>query len=142
MPVSECFKSEMPDVPVHDFGPWADERALSGMETLEKRYSCSKGGCNYTTNRLANLNRHRRRHEETKSKESDGEWLFNVTIIINDISVIHVTANRCAGGLKKIWTYGRAPQRHRHFVGFFHVPVQAQTRDQAFYTVIQTHRPY
>ena len=26
-------------------------------------------------------------------------WLFNVTI--NDISVIHVTAHRCAGGLKK-----------------------------------------
>ena len=26
-------------------------------------------------------------------------WLFNVTI--NDISVIHVTANRYAGGLKK-----------------------------------------
>ena len=27
------------------------------------------------------------------------EWLINVTI--NDISVIHVTAHRCAGGLKK-----------------------------------------
>ena len=27
------------------------------------------------------------------------EWLFNVTI--NDISVIYVTAHRCAGGLKK-----------------------------------------
>ena len=26
-------------------------------------------------------------------------WLFNVTI--NDISVIYVTAHRCAGGLKK-----------------------------------------
>ena len=27
------------------------------------------------------------------------KWLFNVTI--NDISVIYVTAHRCAGGLKK-----------------------------------------
>ena len=26
--------------------------------------------------------------------------------------------------------------RHRHFVGFFNVPVQAPTRDQPFYTVI------
>ena len=35
-------------------------------------------------------------------------WLFNVTI--NDISVIYVTAHRCAGGLEKnFWTYGRAP---------------------------------
>ena len=33
--------------------------------------------------------------------QSEGEvnWLFNV--IINDISVIYVTAHRCAGGLKK-----------------------------------------
>ena len=27
-------------------------------------------------------------------------WLFNVTI--NDISVIYVTAHRCAGGMKKL----------------------------------------
>ena len=67
------------------------------------------------------------------------EVLFNVTI--NDISVIYVTAHRCAGGLKKSWTYGRAPKRHRHFVGFFNEPVQAPTRDQPFYTVIRTHRP-
>ena len=31
--------------------------------------------------------------------------------------------------------------RHRHFVGFFNVPVLAPTRDQPFYTVIPTHRP-
>ena len=30
--------------------------------------------------------------------------------------------------------------RHRHFVGFFNVPVLAPTRDQPFYTVIPTHR--
>ena len=28
--------------------------------------------------------------------------------------------------------------RHRHFVGFFNVPVLAPTRDQPFYTVIPT----
>ena len=66
--------------------------------------------------------------------------LFNVTI--NNTSVIHVTAHRCAGGLKKKWLDLRLGfQRHRHFVGFFNVPVQAPTRDQPFYTVIQTHRP-
>ena len=31
--------------------------------------------------------------------------------------------------------------RHRHFVGFFNMPVQAPTRDHPFYTVIPTHRP-
>ena len=65
-------------------------------------------------------------------------WLFNVTI--NDISVIYVTAHRCAGGLKKL-DLRSGSQRHRHFVGFFNVPVLAPTRDQPFYTVIPTHRP-
>ena len=60
-------------------------------------------------------------------------WLFNVTI--NDISVIYVTAHRCAGGLKKL-DLRSGSQRHRHFVGFFNVPVLAPTRDQPFYTVI------
>ena len=44
-------------------------------------------------------------------------WLFNVTI--NDISVIYVTAHRCAGGLKKKLDLRSGSQRHRHFVGFF-----------------------
>ena len=66
-------------------------------------------------------------------------WLFNVTI--NDISVIYVTAHRCAGGLKKKLYLRSGSQRHRHFVGFFNVPVLAPTRDQPFYTVIPTHRP-
>ena len=66
-------------------------------------------------------------------------WLFNVTI--NDISVINVTAHRCAGGLKKKFDLRSGSQRHRHFVGFFNVPVLAPTRDQPFYTVIPTHRP-
>ena len=58
-------------------------------------------------------------------------WLFNVTI--NDISVIHVTAHRCTGGLKKKkFDLRSGSQRHRHFEGFFNVPVQAPTRDQPF----------
>ena len=65
--------------------------------------------------------------------------LFNVTI--NDISVIYVTAHRCAGGLKKKLDLRSGSQRHRHFVGFFNVPVLAPTRDHPFYTVIPTHRP-
>ena len=64
--------------------------------------------------------------------------LFNVTI--NDILVIHVTAHRCTGGLKKL-DLRSGSQRHRHFVGFFNVPVQAQTRYHPFYTMIPTHRP-
>ena len=32
-------------------------------------------------------------------------------------------------------------QRHRHFVGFFNVPVQAPTRGQSFYKVIPRNRP-
>ena len=41
-------------------------------------------------------------------------WLFNVTI--NDISVIHVTAHRCAGGLKKWLDLRSDSQRHRHLM--------------------------
>ena len=66
-------------------------------------------------------------------------WLFNVTI--NDISVIHVTAHRSAGGLKKKLNLRSGSQRQRHFVEFFNGPVQAPTRDQPFYMVIPTHRP-
>ena len=61
-------------------------------------------------------------------------WLFNVTI--NDTSVIYVTAHRCAGVLKKKLDIRSGSQRHRHFVGFFNVPVQAPTRDQPFSMVI------
>ena len=60
-------------------------------------------------------------------------WLFNVTI--NSTSVIYVTAHRCAGGLKKL-DLRPGSQRHRLFVGFFKVPVQAWTLDQPFYTSI------
>ena len=37
------------------------------------------------------------------------ESFFNVTR--NDISVIFVMAHRCTGGLKKNWTYNRAPNK-------------------------------
>ena len=48
------------------------------------------------------------------------KWLFNATI--NDISLIYVTAHRFAGGMKKL-DLRSGSQRHRHFVGFFNVPV-------------------
>ena len=47
--------------------------------------------------------------------------MFNVTI--NDISVIYVTAHRCAGGLKKKLDLRSGSQRHRHFAGFFKMTV-------------------
>ena len=65
-------------------------------------------------------------------------WLFDV--IINDISVIYVTAHRCAGWLKKL-DLRSGFQCQRHFVGFFNVPVQAPTRGHPFYTVIPRNRP-
>ena len=52
-------------------------------------------------------------------------WLSNVTI--NDISVIYVTAQLCAGGLKKVLDLRLGSQRHRHFVGLLTVPVHGTT---------------
>ena len=43
--------------------------------------------------------------------------------------------HRCAGGLKKKLDLRSGSQRHRHFVGFFNVPVLAPTRDHPFYTL-------
>ena len=45
--------------------------------------------------------------------------MFNATI--NDISVIYMTASRCAGGLTKKLDLRSGSQRHTHFVGFFNV---------------------
>ena len=56
------------------------------------------------------------------------------------ISVIYVTAHRCAGGMKKL-NLRSGSQYHTHFVGFFNVPVQAPTRGYPFYTVIPRNRP-
>ena len=72
-------------------------------------------------------------------KWGEVNWLFNATI--NDISVIYVTAHRCAGRLKKKLDLRSGSQRHRHFVGFFNVPVQTPTRGHPFYTVIPRNRP-
>ena len=58
-------------------------------------------------------------------------WLLKVTI--NDISVTHVTTDRCAGGLKKL-DLQLGSKRHRHFVGFFNVPVRAPIWGQPFYS--------
>ena len=71
--------------------------------------------------------------------ECDVNWLFNVTI--NDISVLYVTAHRCAGGLKNKLDLRSGSQRHRHFVGFFNVPVLALTRGHHFYMVVRRNRP-
>ena len=46
-----------------------------------------------------------------------------VNVTINNISVIYVTAHSRAGGLKKNLDIRSGSQRHRHFVGFFNVPV-------------------
>ena len=62
---------------------------------------------------------------------SEWNWLFNITC--NNISVIYVTAHRCAGGLKKKLDLRSDSQCHRHFVGFFNMPVQAPTRGHPFY---------
>ena len=61
-------------------------------------------------------------------------WISSLTSqsTIFQISVIFVTAHRCAGGLKKL-DLRSGSQRHRHFIGFFKVPVQAPTRGQPFY---------
>ena len=66
------------------------------------------------------------------------DWLLNVQC--NDVSVIYVTAHGCAGGLNK-FDLRSGSQRHKHFVRFFNVPVQAPTRGQPFYTVIPRNRP-
>ena len=47
---------------------------------------------------------------------------------------IYVTAHRCAGGLKIKLDLWSDSQRHRHFVGFFNVPVQAPALVQPFYS--------
>ena len=66
---------------------------------------------------------------------SEWDWLLTShhKAKCNGISVIYVTVHRCTGGLKKKFDLRSGCQRHRHFVGFFNVPVQAPTRDQPFY---------
>ena len=46
---------------------------------------------------------------------------------------------RCAGGLKKKLDLRSGSQGHRHFVGFFNVPVLAPTRDHPFHRHSKMH---
>ena len=57
--------------------------------------------------------------------------LLNVTC--NDISVIYLTAHRCAGGLKKLVRPTVGLPTPNTFRRFFNVPVQASTRGHPFY---------
>ena len=61
-------------------------------------------------------------------------WLFYLTI--NEISVIYMTAHRSVGGLEKV-DLRSGSQRHRHFVGFFNLPVQSPTRGHPIYTILR-----
>ena len=70
-------------------------------------------------------------------QSSDARWLYYV--MCNQRNFSHI-CDECAGRLKKL-DLRSGSQRHRHFVGFFNVPVQEPTRDQHFYTVIPIHRP-
>ena len=66
---------------------------------------------------------------DTMDEPFGSEWVNTLFIVtINDISVIYVTAQRCAGGLKMKFDIRMGSQRHIQFVGFFNVPVQALTR--------------
>ena len=65
-------------------------------------------------------------------------WLLNFTI--NDSSVLYVTAHIMCKRTEQVGPTVGLP-RHRHFEGFFNVPVQASTRGEPFYTVIPRNCP-
>lgn len=79
------FKCPMCPVKTYNLGAMKEHLASCGLQKMEKRYTCTAGTCTYRTNRLANLNRHRKRHDETKAKESDGEWAKNDPGNLSDI---------------------------------------------------------
>ena len=64
--------------------------------------------------------KHSREESTASTVRMKVNLLFNVTIY--DISVIHVTAHRCAGGLKKKLNLRSGSQRHRHFAGSLTCP--------------------
>ena len=76
----------------------------------------------------------------TERKKKRTSWVSKRRFILSYISVIYATAHRCVVGLKK-FDLRSGSQRHRHFVRFFNVPVQAPIRDQPFYMVIPRNRP-
>ena len=47
---------------------------------------------------------------------------------------LYMLRHRCASELKKNLCLQSGYQRHRHFVGFFNVPIQAPTRGHSFYS--------
>ena len=71
---------------------------------------------------------------------SNVSWVVNVNEWISCLTsqLTIFQSYRCVGGLKKKLDLRSGSQRHRHFVGFFNVPVQAPTRDHPFYMVIPT----
>ena len=79
--------------------------------------------------------------KNTASSHAWGEVNLLLNVTFNNISVIYVTAPRCAGGLKKKLDLRLGSQRNRHFVRFFNMHVQAPTRGHPFYTVISRNRP-
>ena len=79
------------------------------------------------------------RHNWFPLSQFEFDWLLNVSC--NDISVIYVTAHRCAGEIKKKFDLRSGFQGHTHFVGFFNVPVQSTTRGNPFYMVIPRNHP-
>ena len=111
-----------------------------GGNKLTMLYVCTECDCTSLFKSLSAINAF---SEYIKNSWVELNWLFNVTI--NDISVIYVTAHRCAGGLKKL-DLRSGSQRHRHFVGFFNVLVQAPTRGLphlvAFYNTLGIRRTH
>ena len=101
----------------------------------ERKHSITDERLNPTSVVLTNWIFHTYMYKSQKVIPITGEWvnlLFYVTT--NDISVIHLTAHRYAGGLKKKFDLLSGFQRHRHFVGFFNLLVQARTRGHPFYS--------
>ena len=67
------------------------------------------------------------------------EWLWKIGCLTLHATMfqLYMWRHICAGGLKKKLDLRSGSQRHRHFVGFFNVPVQVPTN---FFTVIPRNR--
>ena len=122
-----------------------DHMRISGTEpssVIEDWYPCFKNTClvssvfSLLTCVYSLINILKITENVTHVYVCEVNWLFNVTI--NDISVIYVTAHRCPGGLKKKLDLRSYSKRHRYFVGFFNVPVQAPTWVNLFILLLYT----
>ena len=103
---------------------------------IEPRSTCSASQELNHSATAASLENVKSNLTQINIRESVWDLLLNVTC--KDISVIYVTAHRCAGGLKK---FDLQSGSHRHFVWLFNLPVQAPTPGLPFYTVIPRKRP-